>query len=178
MASLLQDGCYSLHYVIRPGDSLDERFISGWAEALFTEYSSYIDEPFILRLAEYHSDRQEYGWMVDMRSTDPKTELSDLDLTKFLTRTRGRQQYFGRNHEDASENYAGCVEISVVMPERDSCGSDHRPCLAASILMRLAFSHYYEKIERYYLAWTTDYLNAPDVTCHNLGLCKTIDEIW
>ncbi len=178
MATFLQDGCYSLHYVVHPCNEIDEGFIEDWAEALFTEYSAYIDEPFILRLGEYAPGSGEYSWLVEVRSTDPKTQQSNLDLTKFLIEVKSEQHYFGRNHEDPSENYAGRVDVAVIMPERNSPGFGGRTRPAALLLGRLAFAHYYEKITQHYLAWTSDYLDAPQNKTNYLGICRSLDDLW
>lgn len=157
--------CYHLNFRRLPRDPRDARFVERWASTLVSEFTHFSDEPFILRIGEFHLESQRYGWIAEVRSVQTEAGGETLDLTQNLAELIGFQYYFGHNRDNREEDYAGRINISVIMPEQPySPGMPHRPLPEALLLLRLAYMHYYDQIHAEYAEWSTDYHDTPVIS--------------
>jgi len=166
--STLYEGSYVLSLTKVPVDEEEDiaLFAREWAARLYAEYSSCIDEPFLLWIGEGHTGREEPDWTAELQSrSDTEGKRPGLGEAATVVRLKARQSYFARNIDDPTANYAGYVEAGILVPQlvgEKDC--DRATRSIAHVLLRLALSHYVECISQHYQQWDTAYLDAPTIS--------------
>lgn len=161
MVILLQSESYCVSSV-NPVSSYDSEFIKDFIDKLLNDLLFLIDEPFELKIGEFHCGRVEYAWQVEIQPTDKASRASSTCEENLLVCVNSWQYYFARRHLKPIDNYSGRVEIAITMKAvSPNFSCDCRLTTIAKMILRLAYMHYYEGILKHSTDWETDYIDAP-----------------
>jgi len=170
MPFLVDNAQYALKLIKAPAEDAENTalFLRAWASRLFTNYSTWSTDPFMLRIGEYHTDRQEYGLIAQLwpHRNEP--------LNPPFVRLDAAQNYFARQTGGKDASYSGRVEISAAMTRVPGEG-DFRDAVSPAeyLLVKLALCAYYKAVADNFLDWSTSYFDAAKISTYLLGSKET-----
>lgn len=141
------------------------------AHDLINEIESLCKVPFTVEICEYRCGEGEphtYAKICKLNARGHEMVYPAKNKPVFCL--KAEQFYAARNYNDAHENYMGrlVVKVQMFLKKADAsptdAGSQFIVNLQADPILRVACAHYYEKIFKYFGEWTTDYINAPNIT--------------